>query len=134
MRDRPRSRWQNEDGSLNLALVGKVAEYPGVVAWDIEYANECDRLAELEAIKTGRKHWGRWYLTKTSLITRTSRPKIGTRGFSRGGIYDIGLDRLNEDWEEHMTEKNWIGEKGHRDLGVALEALRLEAITTRSSL
>ena len=131
MKARPRSRFENEDGSINLALVGEVPEYPQAVAWDKEYEDECDRLAELEAIKTGRKHWGRWYLTKTSLMTRTSRPKIGARGFSRGGYYDIGLDRLGEDWVGHMKEKNWMGEKGLRDLGRAISALSEDTIEER---
>lgn len=96
--------------------------------WNREYANECDRLSELEAVRTGKRHWGRWYLTKTSLVTRTSRPKVGESGIIRGGIYDIGLNRLNENWLRHMSGKNWIGEKALQDLAEALSALSESAM------
>lgn len=123
MRGKPKGRYENEDGSINFALVGEVPEYPEVVAWNKEYADECDKLAELEAKRTGKRHWGRWYLTKKSLITRTSKLRVGQGGFIRGGYYDIDLDRLNENWVYHMSQKNWMGEKGLRDLAMAINAL-----------
>lgn len=124
MKERPKSRWENEDGSISFSLMGKVPEYPEVIAWDREFEVECDKLAELEAIKTCKKHWGRWWLTKTSLNTRIHRPRVGARGFMKGGIYDITLDRLRKDWLEHMKQKNWIGKKGILDLETALYELR----------
>lgn len=126
MRNRPKSRWENEDGSINLGLVGEVPEYPEVVKWEKEYAEECDRLAEREAVKTGKRHWGRWYLCNAGLVTRTSRPNVGHYGWSRGGIYDIALNRLDEDWVRHMKEKRWMGEQGIKDLTRALEALKVK--------
>lgn len=124
MRNRPKSRWENEDGSINFALVRDIPENPEVTIWDKEFADGCDRLAEIEAVRTHKKHWGRWWLTKTSLNTRINRPKEGIGGFMRGGIYDIALDRLKKDWLEHMKQKNWIGQEGLRDLANALSELR----------
>jgi len=123
MRARPKSNWVNEDGAINLAKVGVEPEFPEAIAWEKEYADKCDQLAEIEAIKTGKKHWGRWYLTRKSLNTIIIRPKVGERGAYRGSTYEISLDRLNENWVEHMSRKNWLGEKGLKDLAIALEVL-----------
>jgi hypothetical protein len=103
--------------------LGVAPEHPEVVDWNKEYADECDRLAELEARKTGKRCWGCWYLTKASLVTAVIRPRIGGSGTIRGEIYDIDLNRLNENWVRHMEDKNWIGEKGIRDLAMAISAL-----------
>lgn len=134
MRERPKSRWQNEDGSFNFQGIGVVPEFPEVIAWDKDFANECDRLAELDAIKTGKRHFGRWYLTKTALVTKTIRPEIDGQNRLYVGVYEIGLDRARETpggrgWVKHIGEKNWIGEKGLRDLADALDALRREVLT-----
>lgn len=136
MRARPRSNWVNGDGLVNFAKVGEVPEFPEVLAWDKEFTNECDRLAEVDAHKTGKTHWGRWRLTKQALITRTIRPRIdGDKGKPLYvGTYDIPLDDLDrgegqQTWVEHMEEKNWLGEKGLRDLAVAIEALTMRRVT-----
>jgi hypothetical protein len=132
MRKRPKSRYENEDGALNIALVGEVPEYPEVRQWDNAYRAQCDQLSEIEAIKTGARRWGRWWLDRAgpgSLNTRASRPGIGGRPSWRGDTYDIGLSRLgpngesdggNYTWIEHMAQKNWIGPKGIADLRRAI--------------
>lgn len=119
MRARPESRVYGENGVMRWWLESE----PELIAWEKEYAGEADRLAEAEAIKTGRKHWGRWYLTKHSLNTVAIRPKVGEEGFYKGYTYDINLDRLSENWVEHMSAKNWIGETGLKDLAIALKVL-----------
>ena len=63
MRERPRGRHEDENGVIiiDLGSVDKTPEYPEVIAWDKEFADECDKLSEIDATKTGKKHWGRWY-------------------------------------------------------------------------
>lgn len=117
MRARPESRVYGENGELRWWLEPE----PELIEWEKEYANECDRLAEAKAVRMRKKHWGRWYLTKSSLKTVAIRPKVGEEGFYKGYIYDIGLDRLDEDWVKHMSGKNWMGEKGLEDLATALK-------------
>lgn len=124
MRERPKSNWLNEDGSLNFHRVGEVPEFPEVIAWDKEFADGCDRLAEGIAVKTGKRHFGRWWLTRTSLGTRIVRPSIDGQSPLMGGVYDIDLDRLNENWVRHMGEKNWLGERGLKDLELAITMLK----------
>ena len=119
MRARPASRVYGKNGEIRWWLESE----PELIEWEKEYAGECDRLAEAQAVKTGKRHWGRWYLTKNSLDTAAVRPKVGEAGFYKGHIYDIGLDRLSENWARHMSAKNWIGEKGLKDLAIALKVL-----------
>lgn len=130
MRPRPRSRYEREDGSINFVLVGNEPEYPEVKAWRKEYADECDRLAELEAENKGGRHWGRWYLDEKSnaLVTVVCRPNIGSDGSTTLFEYDIPLDRLNGDCLEHMAPKNWIGERGLQDLERVLTELAKEEL------
>lgn len=140
MRECPRSRFEDEYGCIDgkgFALMHSgVPEYPEVIAWEKEYASECDRLATLEAVKTGKRHWGRWYLNAAkpiSLDTRTSTPGIDGSPNSpkrRGYVYDIALDGVSvhykkhsHSWIRHMEEKNWMGEQGLADLQRAFDTL-----------
>lgn len=120
MRARPKIRVYGENGAINW----REKPEPELIEWEKEFANECDKLAELEAKNTGKRHWGRWYLTRTSLNTRMTRPRVeGGAASFRGGIYDIDLDRLDGHWIAHMGRKNWVGEKGIQDLARALDDL-----------
>lgn len=122
MRPMPKSRFINDDGSVDWQ--SEAPEYPDRVAWDKEFEAECDRLAESDAAETGKPHWGRWYLTQTSLATKTVWPEIeGQREKLYVGEYYIELDRLDIDWVTHLGRKNWIGEKGLEDLAKAIESL-----------
>lgn len=128
MRSRPRSKFEDENGVIGAegwALMDSgETEYPEVEAWDKEYADECDRLSKLEAQRTGKRHWGRWYLTKYALVTPSIHPKNGKPEVYKCQPYDIGLDRLKHGrWLAHMAEKNWIGEQGMKDLERALTEL-----------
>jgi len=139
MRTRPRSRFENDDGIITpqacALIIQGVPEYSEVTKWRREYACECDRLSELEAIKTGNKHWGRWYLNTSgglvSLDTRVCHPEQGDHPAWRRDDYYIELDRCKTEeerqiWVEHMREKSWIGEKGLHDLERALNELAKE--------
>jgi len=140
MRTRPRSRFEDEYGcvgSEGLALIASgVPEYPEVVAWEKEYKEGCDRLSELEAEKTRKRHWGRWYLNQSkppSLDTKDSRPGIGCYSDWCGDVYDIMLhscrtERDREFWVEHMKEKNWMGAKGLAGLRRAFDDLMAAGI------
>jgi len=136
MRERPRSRFEDEYGIIGpegfTLVISGVPEYPEVKAWAKEYADECDRLAELEAEKMGSRCWGRWYLNTSgglvSLDTMVWHPEQGEHPAWRGGDYYIMLDRCKtekecQNWVEHMREKNWLGEKGLTDLTRAFAEL-----------
>ncbi len=128
MRKRPRSKFEDENGALipkafTLIYEG-IKDYPEVVAWEKEYTDKCDKQSELYARATGKKHWGRWYLTKTDLVTTRIFPKVGKAGYDKWQSYPIDLEGLFYGrYAKHMTEKNWIGDKGHADLRLALEEL-----------
>ena len=117
-----KSKFDNDDGSIVVSrlLADRTPDYPAVIAWDKEYAKECDRLSTMHASRTGKKRWGRWFLTKKALVTCVPRPNVGKPGHRKGDTYDIGLGRIKERWVEHMREKNWMGEKGIKDLEEAL--------------
>ena len=95
--------------------------------WDRDYADECDKFAKLEAEKTGKKRWGRWWLSRSALNTHICHPNIGSDGYFKQATYDIDLPRIAEDWLGHMIfTKDWVGERGLYDLAQALRALRKE--------
>ncbi len=131
MRERPRGRSEDEYGCVMIG--GGIAlepEYPEVIAWDKEYADECDRLSEIEANKTHKRRWGRWYLKTSgglvSLDTKVCHPEQGDHPAWQSGDYDIVLNRCKTEaerriWLEQMRKKTWIGEKGLQDLERALK-------------
>ncbi len=129
MRKRPKSIYVDKDGMINWKEYARmvkedIPETPDRLAWDKEYADLCDKQSELYARATGKKHWGRWYLTKTDLVTTRLFPKNGKAGFDKFQSYPISLSSLFYGrYAKHMTEKNWIGDKGHEDLRLALEEL-----------
>lgn len=137
MKERPRSRYEDESGVCLLnGCPDLEPEYPEVIAWDKGYADECDRLSHLAISKTGYQHWGRWYLNTNKpvrLDTRIIIPSIGKKRRWHAGVYSIELSRIGVNggvdgskytWQQHMTEKNWLGKKGLRDLGRAITALQ----------
>jgi hypothetical protein len=124
---RPKSRFEDENGSLDWTKVETQPEYPEVVEWDRNYASISDGVSALAAEVMGARRWGRWFLDKDGLRTRINTPKIGEDGFQARGSYCISLDRLEEDWGEHLKEKRWIGEKGLEDLRLAISELMAEA-------
>jgi hypothetical protein len=93
-----------------------------------EFADNCDRLATDYVKEISDKHWGRWYLLRDPnsarcLVTKTLRP-----GYP-GGYYEIELDRIGPNgesdgikytWQEHLSEKNWIGQQGLDDFKLAV--------------
>jgi len=139
MRPRPASIYDNPDGSINLALHcfrTMHLENLGVLAWNEQYANACDRLASQEASRTGKKHYGRWYVLtgeSASLVTRMSQPSIGNSPNSQGGIYVIALSRCETEedrkqWLDHLGEKDWMSDKSFQDLKRAFDDLIKEGI------
>ena len=128
MRERPRGKYERENGATLLAIAHAGDEYPEVEQWDREYADECDRLSEQLATKRKAQGrcWGRWFEDDGFLVTYIARPPIDGAGFSRPDNYDIYLGRLSEDWEGHMRGKTWLGSRGLADLCRALLALRGE--------
>jgi hypothetical protein len=96
-----------------------------------KFADQCDRLA-YDVAKTTKKYWGRWYLLKDPpsircLVTKALRPG----GYS-GGYYDIELSRIGPNgesdggsytWQEHLSEKNWIGQQGLDDFTLAVNEI-----------
>lgn len=139
MRACPKSKFENENGSMNIMAYDEATEYPEVLAWEKEYADECDRLATIIASKH-KHHWGRWYLDMSkpvSLITEPIRPRIGKRGNFRGDDYWIELKRVDTkfgergsgySWIKHMSGKNWIGEQGLKDMENAFNDLIKEGL------
>lgn len=133
MRGRPRSRYEDEYGCIRIGTDIKLEpEYPEVIAWDKEYADECDRLSEIAAKKTHKRRWGRWHLNTSyglvSLDTRVWLPEIEDHPAWQGDDYYIVLNGCRtekgcQEQIEHMTEKRWLGEKGIKDLGRALTEL-----------
>jgi hypothetical protein len=138
MRDRPRSRFDNADGSWNtgLLMLGKKEEFPEVVDWDNDYADECDKLSEEQAIKTGKQHWGRWVLNKSKHLTTLDcinvHPAIGNISQRITQAYRIELSRIGRNgesdgdtytWQEHLEEKNWLGKKGLVDFKKAVKEI-----------
>ena len=122
MRERPNTV-RAENGCVIINWKKEITEEER--AWDTEYANEADRFAEIEAEKTGKKRWGRWYLYRNALVTRMCRPNEGRKGYTKGCIYDISLNRLSEDWVSHFRyTKNWVGSRGLLDLTTALVDLQ----------
>jgi hypothetical protein len=106
---------------------------------EVGYANECDRLSELSAVKIGKPHWGRWVLNKTKhLITLDCiqvRPSVGSGSQRTIQSYWIELSRIGPNgesdggtytWQEHLSEKNWMGEKGLADFMRAVNELYAE--------
>ena len=69
-----------------------------------------------------------------SLVTMVCRPNIGSDGYAKLFEYDIPLYRLDEDWARHMSEKNWVGDKGLQDLERALSDLKEELGSKRLSV
>jgi hypothetical protein len=120
---RPRSKFADENGLININAPSTEDEYPEVVAWDKAYQAECDQLSEIRAAKYNR-YWGRWYLNDEYLCTDIVRAPEGS---FRGGcneVYDIALSRCvseksRQRWILHMDEKRWIGDQGLKDLARA---------------
>ena len=124
MRARPQSRCYGGNDEIRWWLDPE----PELIAWEQDYANECDRLATLEAEKTGKRHCGRWYLNNNTLETRISRPNLDCNGYTRGNIYEIALsgchaERQRKNWLKHMEEKCWMGGQGLADLKRAFDEL-----------
>ena len=125
MRERPGTQ-KDEMGRICLDFLS--AQTSEQIRWWNDYADEADRLATLEVIKRGKKHWGRWYLDGGCLCTMTSRPSVGESPAWAGEEYWFELSRCKtpeeqKQWLEHMKEKNWMGEKGLADLAKAFKAL-----------
>jgi len=128
MRRRPRGEHEDENGFVTLFSGVEADEYPEVRQWDLEYADECDRLAEHLAEKR-KKHcrrFGRWYVEDGYLSTIIALPYEGKNGYYTGGEYDFTVDRMWEDWARHLKSKRWLGSRGHADLVQALAVLRAE--------
>ena len=101
------------------------------------FADESDRLGEIAAEKTGKRHWGRWVLDSDMLVTFSFYPAskneddnhpddelvddywIALRYIKKGGAA-VGMD---ETWFEHLSGKNWIGLKGLTDFNKAIDEL-----------
>ena len=136
MIERPRSKFEDENGSMNIMAYEESKEYPEVLAWWKEYAQECDRLSELQVAKLGKRHWGRWVLTKTrpwSLDCIQVRPGIGESSPREIQAYWIELSRIgskgesngqtNYTWQRHLGDKNWIGKQGLADFMRAIKEI-----------
>ena len=127
MRKMPKTRMIEPNGLINW---WKDPE-PELIEWWEEYRQECDKCAAIEAAKTGKRHWGRWYLTKGKvpcLVTTIIHPNTGEDGYKEYSIYEIGLYRCEteaerEQWKRHMGFKDWVGEQGVSDLNVAFQQL-----------
>jgi hypothetical protein len=91
---------------------------------DESYKTFCDEAAWVEAVETGKEHFGRWFLDDGYLITLICMPQEGKSGYCKFGKYYIDLPRLWKDWYNHTAGKSWVGEQGLRDLAEALRFLR----------
>ncbi len=139
MKPCPKSKFEDANGCMNFMSYDKESEYPEVLAWELEYRNICDQLATTSASKH-KRHWGRWYLDSRkpfSLNTDSLSPSIGTDDTLEGGTYDIELSRVDTSfgekhngysWIKHMSEKNWIGHHGLKDLESAFTQLIKEGL------
>ena len=92
----------------------------------VGFADECDRLSEIAAVKSGKRHWGRWVLNQQggfdSLDTLDVIPTA--HGSSERQTYWIELTAIDKGgiakgcdgktWMEHFAKKNWVGAKGIR--------------------
>ena len=95
------------------------------------YANKCDELSELEAIReseNGAKVFGRWFLGDQMLCTWVCAPKIGVHVFGKMFLYEISPEMLQNEanlnvWIECLSEKDWMGESGINSLRKAFKFL-----------
>ena len=124
---RPESRFEDDNGVINLTSLLTKLEYPEVKEWDRQYAAECDRLAAGKAARY-KRHWGRWYLDGRYLCTPVYRAPEGDFQGGCHEVYDFELSRCMSEaarrqWIGHMDEKLWMGEQGLKDLQRAFDEL-----------
>jgi hypothetical protein len=135
MNTRPKSKFEDECGVINIWKYDEKTEYAEVKAWDKEYANECSRLSEIKAAKSGKRHWGRWVLSETEPISLDGIqviPAVGNYPQRELEPYWIELSRIGPHgesdhgtytWQEHLKGKNWISEKDLADFTIAIKEL-----------
>jgi len=92
-----------------------------------EFKDECDKLATLEA--QTHTSWGRWFIDDGMLCTWVITPPLGIMPVNKLFRYDKSIDELktNKDREVFLkliSDKEWLGLKGIRDLQRAFKYLR----------
>jgi hypothetical protein len=94
---------------------------------DKTYADQCDELSKIEA-QNNHSSWGRWFLEDGMLCTWVCVPKTGFSVVGKLFRYEIETLKLKNKSEqdamiEFLDEKNWMGEKGLKDLRRAFKFL-----------
>jgi hypothetical protein len=84
------------------------------------YADKCDKLSTIEA-QNNHTSWGRWFVEDGNLCTWVVLPETENLPVRKCYIYDFAIDIVKngkgqEFWVNQLSEKNWIGEQGIKDL------------------
>jgi hypothetical protein len=94
------------------------------------YRETCDELSEKE-VSMGIPHFGRWYIEDGYICTWVIVPQVENVPIHKLFIYDFAIEvcltkERQEQWLEHMKEKNWIGEKGINDLKKLFKKIKIK--------
>lgn len=91
------------------------------------YKNECDKLATLE-VQDCYTSWGRWFLDDGMLSTWVVAPQTERLAVRKLFVYGLMVENcLTENGRnrilENMQTKDWLGDRGIKDLKRALKYL-----------
>jgi hypothetical protein len=89
-----------------------------------KFKDECDRLSTLEA--QNHTSWGRWFVDDGMLSTWVVLPEKENNPVKKLYVYDFSVEKFKtksgrEEILNQISEKEWMGEKGIKDLKRAIK-------------